>query len=154
MLGTNVYAAFGLALVCSFTLLSKLTPVPLIHVCFPQLTHATLHWCDSFRALRIACIMAILSSMLLSFLTLERTLGQLLAIHALYLATITASVVLYRISPIHPLSGYPGPLVYKTTKLAGVCAALSGKQHILLKRMHEEYGPIVRIGEQGFFIVP
>ncbi|KAJ7625445.1 cytochrome P450 [Mycena rosella] len=63
-----------------------------------------------------------------------------------YLTTILASVVLYRVSPFHPLASYPGPLAYKITKLWLAGNALGGKQHLIIQDLHQRYGDVVRVG--------
>ncbi|KAL5498761.1 hypothetical protein ACEPAH_2116 [Sanghuangporus vaninii] len=62
-----------------------------------------------------------------------------------YLALIM-SIVLYRISPWHSLAKYPGPFLAKITKFWGAFTMAKGKNHIVLKKLHEKYGPYVRIG--------
>jgi hypothetical protein len=64
-----------------------------------------------------------------------------------YLITLSASVVVYRLSPFHPLSKYPGPILAKITKLWSLKAALGQKQHLLYKELHDRYGDVVRVGE-------
>lgn len=66
---------------------------------------------------------------------------------SVFYVTLVVSIVLYRLSPFHPLARYPGPLLAKVTKFYGVYVMASGKNHIFHKRMHEEYGPYVRVGE-------
>lgn len=52
---------------------------------------------------------------------------------------------LYRVF-LHPLSGYPGPLLAKITDLYSTYYALRGDRHVEFFRAHEKYGPIVRFG--------
>ncbi|KAJ7746377.1 cytochrome P450 [Mycena metata] len=63
-----------------------------------------------------------------------------------YLAILSVSVVLYRISPFHPLAAYPGPLMCKVTKLWLAGIAMGGKQHVYYRDLHRRYGDVVRIG--------
>lgn len=74
------------------------------------------------------------------------TLGGLLAFLTYY-ATLGVSICLYRISPLHPLASYPGPLPAKLTRWWWTRHALNGHQHELSQQLHEKYGDIVRIGE-------
>ena len=67
-------------------------------------------------------------------------------IFALYHATLSTSIFLYRVSPFHPLAHYPGPFLAKITRWYWAWIALSGHQHLELYRLHEKLGDIVRIG--------
>lgn len=67
--------------------------------------------------------------------------------YCIFYTTLLSSIVLYRISPFHPLAKYPGPLWAKVTKLWGAYAMLTGKNHETLRRLHEKHGMNVRIGE-------
>lgn len=66
---------------------------------------------------------------------------------AVSLSTMLASLVLYRISPFHPLARYPGPFGCKITKFWMACIGYAGRQHIYIKGLHERYGDVVRIGQ-------
>jgi len=66
--------------------------------------------------------------------------------YLVYSVTLATSVVAYRISSLHPLSKHPGPLMCKMTKLWSVWVALKGDTHLYHKRLHDKYGPTVRIG--------
>ena len=63
-----------------------------------------------------------------------------------YVTALFASVVIYRLSPFHPLAGYPGPPLAKVTKLWGVWNTWNGDQHHVWLRLHRKYGPFVRTG--------
>ena len=65
---------------------------------------------------------------------------------ATYLATLLASIVVYRLSPWHPLAKYPGPVSVKISKIAYTWAIRGGKRHTYIKSLHDRYGDIVRIG--------
>lgn len=73
-------------------------------------------------------------------------LAAALTAYTLFYATLISSICLYRISPVHPLARYPGPLYLKTSKLWMAWIASSGKQHIYIQTLHETYGDAVRIG--------
>ena len=63
-----------------------------------------------------------------------------------YLSALVTSVVLYRVSPLHPLASYPGPLMCKITKLWLAGIAMRGKQHVYYRDLHRRYGDVVRVG--------
>ena len=52
----------------------------------------------------------------------------------------------YRLSSFHPLAKYPGPLLAKTSKWWAAYLSGTGEQHRYLKRLHDRYGDVVRIG--------
>ncbi|KAI0761269.1 high nitrogen upregulated cytochrome P450 monooxygenase 2 [Trametes elegans] len=63
-----------------------------------------------------------------------------------FLATLLSSVVIYRLSPFHPLARYPGPLGCRLTKFWMACIGYTGRQHLYIRDLHERYGDVVRIG--------
>ncbi|KAG6917442.1 hypothetical protein DXG01_002528 [Tephrocybe rancida] len=69
-----------------------------------------------------------------------------LATWSIYLISLVACTVAYRISPFHPLANYPGPLVCKVSKLWFAYKAYGGRQHIYYNELHRRYGDIVRTG--------
>ncbi|KAJ7679340.1 cytochrome P450 [Mycena polygramma] len=71
-----------------------------------------------------------------------RILCQWLAWSLLALALIAA----YRISPLHPLATYPGPVLCRITALQWAYVVSTGKRHLVTARLHEKYGVFVRIG--------
>ena len=82
---------------------------------------------------------------LLALHTDSASLAVVLAFGVFY-ATLVASIVLYRISPLHPLAKYPGPFWLKISKFATMYHALGGKQYSFFKGLHDKYGPFVRVG--------
>jgi hypothetical protein len=60
--------------------------------------------------------------------------------------TVVISTVLYRLSPLHPLWGFPGPLINKITSLRLAQIVYSGKRHIIIPNLHKKYGTFVRTG--------
>ncbi|KAL5489841.1 hypothetical protein ACEPAI_4673 [Sanghuangporus weigelae] len=73
--------------------------------------------------------------------------------YGLFYISLAVSVILYRILPMHPLATYPGPLYLKISKLFWMYHASTGKQYILFTRLHDKYGPVVRIGPNELSIV-
>ncbi|KAF9058884.1 hypothetical protein BDP27DRAFT_1239864 [Rhodocollybia butyracea] len=64
-----------------------------------------------------------------------------------FYALVLLSITLYRLSPFHPLARYPGPTIAKVSKLWTVWMSLDGKLPQYYKKLHEQYGSIVRVGE-------
>ncbi|KAJ3478916.1 hypothetical protein NLI96_g9421 [Meripilus lineatus] len=65
---------------------------------------------------------------------------------ATFYVSLISATVLYRLSPFHPLANYPGPLPCKLSMFWMTWVSKSGKRHIYLKKLHDKYGDIVRIG--------
>ncbi|KXN81314.1 Cytochrome P450 67, partial [Leucoagaricus sp. SymC.cos] len=63
-----------------------------------------------------------------------------------FYATIALSILFYRLSPRHPIAGYPGPFLCKITKIYWAAITRNGEQHKILAALHERYGEVVRIG--------
>ena len=66
---------------------------------------------------------------------------------SIYYATLISSIIIYRLSPWHPLANYPGPVLAKVSKLWGAVHMARGKTHRTLKSLHEKYGSYVRVGK-------
>lgn len=62
-----------------------------------------------------------------------------------YLSCLFASMVIYR-TVFHRLRHFPGPALAKVSKLWHVARCLDSKNHLLLERLHREYGDFVRTG--------
>jgi hypothetical protein len=65
---------------------------------------------------------------------------------AIYLTTLALSVLVYRLSPFHPLAQYPGPLVARTTRWWGFLKSKQGVQHWYSHELFQQYGNVVRTG--------
>ncbi|OBZ68798.1 hypothetical protein A0H81_11369 [Grifola frondosa] len=80
------------------------------------------------------------------FLNQYRPIDAILISFGTYLSVLVSSILMYRISPFHPLAQYPGPLLNKLSKFRLACVAGSGRQYLYIQKLHERYGDIVRIG--------
>ncbi|EKM49557.1 uncharacterized protein PHACADRAFT_131233 [Phanerochaete carnosa HHB-10118-sp] len=69
-----------------------------------------------------------------------------------YYTTLLSSIVIYRLSPFHPIAQYPGPLLAKVSKFYHVSKTYSGKQQQYMRQLHDRYGDIVRIGPNEVII--
>ncbi|KAL1948858.1 hypothetical protein VTO73DRAFT_10664 [Trametes versicolor] len=65
---------------------------------------------------------------------------------AVFFSAMLASMVAYRLSPFHRLAQYPGPFGCRVTKFWMACIGFTGRQHLYLQSLHEQYGDVVRIG--------
>ena len=70
----------------------------------------------------------------------------ILVAYASFYVSLLTSIVLYRISPWHPLAKYPGPLIAKISKIWASYVMATGEYHLVTKKLHEKYGRYVRIG--------
>ncbi|EMD32294.1 hypothetical protein CERSUDRAFT_77592 [Gelatoporia subvermispora B] len=89
-----------------------------------------------------------LPPMLLSTL-FWNTSGPIYAVYmsfVAFFAVLCTSIVLYRISPFHPLARYPGPLLNKITKLYFSSIVMQGQSHLYVHKLHQQYGDVVRLG--------
>jgi hypothetical protein len=68
--------------------------------------------------------------------------------YTVFYATLLLSIVLYRISPFHPLAKFPGPRLARVSQLWHTFIVSEGKRHQYFKELHSKNGPYVRVGEQ------
>ncbi|TFY51901.1 hypothetical protein EVJ58_g10318 [Rhodofomes roseus] len=81
------------------------------------------------------------------------TLTSFAATYGTYYTALALSIAVYRLSPVHPLSNYPGPVPCKLSKLCLAWVASTGKLHLYIRDLHDQYGPIVRIGPNELSII-
>ncbi|KAG5638947.1 hypothetical protein H0H81_008447 [Sphagnurus paluster] len=79
--------------------------------------------------------------------------GQILLTYSVFLVSLICSIVLYRVSPFHPLAKYPGPLINKITQFRNVWVQHTGHLHLVNKDLHDKYGPFVRIGPNELSVI-
>lgn len=72
-----------------------------------------------------------------------------LASVACYSISLFMSVVTYRIC-FHRLRHFPGPRLAAASKLWHVWQCRDSRNHLVLERLHQEYGSFVRTGEGPF----
>ncbi|KAI0372489.1 cytochrome P450 [Pilatotrama ljubarskyi] len=99
-----------------------------------------------------AALLAGLYLSLAGFFTLYRPEWNLLAILARPAYVLTTSFaatwtcfIAYRISPLHPLHKFPGPVLNRITELPLAYTAARLYRHRYLCELHDKYGPVVRI---------
>ncbi|THH16891.1 hypothetical protein EW146_g3823 [Bondarzewia mesenterica] len=79
-------------------------------------------------------------------------LYSLLNSYFVYLSSLVFSVMLYRISPFHPLANYPGPLHLKISRFSAWTIVMTGQQHRYYHNLHQRYGPWIRTGPNHLHI--
>ncbi|KAK7042191.1 cytochrome P450 [Favolaschia claudopus] len=95
----------------------------------------------------------VLLASLYTQLTLGEFLPRLFRSFLLYHSSLLLSILSYRISPLHPLSKYPGPIACKISKLWLAYVGSKGKLHIYVKSLHDKYGPVVRVGPNELSVI-
>jgi len=65
---------------------------------------------------------------------------------ACYLGSLFSSIAIYRLF-FHRLRRFPGPKLAAVTKFWHVFAARSSTNYLVMQKMHEKYGKLVRTGE-------
>ena len=127
--------------------------LPLITSLVPENVQAAHQVFRKYETYNIAVHAAILfAPPILLTLLVDSPQSTLLRNFATYLTTLVLSVLVYRISPIHPLARYPGPIGCKLSKFWLGFACIPGFQHQYIKSLHERYGDVVRIGASSFAI--
>ncbi|KAJ7074052.1 high nitrogen upregulated cytochrome P450 monooxygenase 2 [Mycena amicta] len=81
------------------------------------------------------------------------SLATLTCTYLVFLTSLSASIVAYRLSPFHPLAEYPGPTLSKATKLWTLGLSAGGHQYLYLKKLHDKYGPYVRTGPNELSVI-
>ncbi|KAF2759886.1 cytochrome P450 monooxygenase-like protein [Pseudovirgaria hyperparasitica] len=83
---------------------------------------------------------------------LQSSLAETESLIFFHFLALYSSIVVYRVF-FHPLRRYPGPILARITNFWHVYKCLDAKNHLLLEKLHEQYGPIVRVGPQELSIV-
>ena len=112
----------------------------LVHLIFKETETTRLHWL-------FVLLLAIPGYLTLLYLPHAGSAIMAAAkVFSLFWSTLVASILVYRVSPWHPLAKYPGPLLCKLTKFHLAYFALGGKQHLYYYELHQKYGIVVRVG--------
>lgn len=77
--------------------------------------------------------------------SLSAALASAGPLSGVFFAALFASIVTYRLF-LHQLRQFPGPTLAKASKLWHVTHCLDSKNHLLMDRLHQEYGDFVRTG--------
>ncbi|KAJ7575924.1 cytochrome P450, partial [Mycena floridula] len=98
--------------------------------------------------LPLLCLLGFVPGLMMHLLRFEDAtiLWRITTIHVPYLGLILFYIVIYRLSPIHPLANYPGPVINKISKFVASWTFFQGKAHLRYQSLHQEYGDIVRVG--------
>jgi len=78
----------------------------------------------------------------------EQALRETISVVGAYLGALFTSMTVYRLA-FHPLRSFPGPFMYKVSKLWHVLKVVPSQQNYrILDQLHHEYGDFVRTGRQ------
>ncbi|KAJ7709643.1 cytochrome P450 [Mycena rosella] len=80
-------------------------------------------------------------------------IALILTSYTYFISSLCLSIVLYRLSPLHPLYHVPGPTLWRISKLMGAWMSYTGHQHLYMKRAHDKYGPVIRTGPNEVSVV-
>jgi hypothetical protein len=67
-------------------------------------------------------------------------------VFATYEISLVCFALAYRLSPLHPLARYPGPVIAKSSKWWAAYVSGKGNLHRYYKSLHDRYGDVVRVG--------
>ena len=109
-------------------------------------------WEPTYLVVLWFLLIGVPSALARSFTARAGLLAGVVYTFSLYWSVILASVTFYRLSPIHPMARYPGPLMCKLTKFWGLYKERDGKQHLYVENLHHIYGDVVRIGKSSEFL--
>lgn len=117
----------------------------MVTVC-TQISYLWMHKNEPASVMQPMLLLLVASSLPILFFAPAVGTPLVMQSYVLFLAVLLSCILAYRLGPLHPLSPYPGPLLCKVSKLWMAYVSLCGKQHEYFKALHENYGPIVRVG--------
>lgn len=113
-----------------------------LHLMFNKLEHTT-----PLRYLLVVCAtLPLVPCYILRATPISLSLGT--SYLATY-ATLAVSVLCYRLSPLHDLWKYPGPILARCSKFYGLWQQHSGEMYLKVQAMHDRYGDVVRTGKSS-----
>ncbi|KAI0265867.1 high nitrogen upregulated cytochrome P450 monooxygenase 2 [Gloeopeniophorella convolvens] len=110
------------------------------------------HWCfrrfEPRTLLPIVTLLGLIPALLslpVSF-HVNSSLIAVLVTFAAYNSLLVTFTLARRLSPLHPLAKYPGPVIAKTSKWWAAYVNARGYHHRYIKSLHDQYGDVVRVG--------
>ncbi|KUI57709.1 Tryprostatin B 6-hydroxylase [Cytospora mali] len=98
------------------------------------------------KYVQFGCLLIVISLALRSRYGQEHALKETSIAASSFLSALFTSMIVYRLA-FHPLRSFPGPFMWKISKLWHVFkVAPSQKNYLLLDELYHEYGPFVRTG--------
>ena len=113
-----------------------------------QITYRIFKRFEPVKLLPLSLLLLLIPSLLVHivYLHVHSLPLAVTATFASFYALILIFTATYRLSPFHPLAHYPGPIKTKLSKLTMSYIASTGKQHVYYRKLHDQYGDIVRVG--------
>ncbi|KAJ7318989.1 hypothetical protein DFH08DRAFT_714261, partial [Mycena albidolilacea] len=106
------------------------------------------------KSANVPLLMLTIEPILLLFtLTAPVSLFRILSAYIVFGFTLCSSIIIYWISPWHPLTHISGPTIYKITKLWGMWVFSGSNQHTVNKVLHDKYGPFLQTGPNEVSII-
>lgn len=119
------------------------------HTQFPQISYFIFKTYEPSSPPALSVLLGVVPTALAVILRREFSspLIAVLTVSSAYYSLLVAFTIAYRLSPLHPLAKYPGPLIGKVSKgwLAYV-AGVRGDTHTYVQNLHKLHGDVVRIG--------
>lgn len=105
------------------------------------------HHLQATKYVQFGCVSFIVCFTLRARFGEGNALQETLVVAASFVCAIFASMTVYRLA-FHPLRDFPGPPMWRVSKLWHVFKVAPRQQnHLLLDELYHEYGPFVRTGE-------
>jgi hypothetical protein len=121
----------------------------------PKLAHAVTNRRPPTSLAGFFLVLLLLPTLLTAFFASPSALSIIVTFFrtlAIYWAALATSVTAYRLSPLHPLARYPGPVGARISRLWWARVSLTGAQHLCAYELHARYGPVVRSGPDHLLI--
>lgn len=99
-----------------------------------------------FVAYFVGCILVFLLELRASDYGVYSAIWPSTLIVVSYTLSLFGSMVAYR-TVFHPLCSFPGPIPARITKLWHMQKSLVRQNHLLMEKLHEQYGDFVRTGK-------
>ena len=106
-----------------------------------------------FQLLTFALVMTVLGVYIVNLFFEISLATRLLKAEAVFLFSLLGSILVYRASPFHRLWSFPGPFIWRLTKLTEVWRNRNLRGFEVLDQLHRKHGDIIRTGKESPFIV-
>ncbi|KAJ7123341.1 cytochrome P450 [Mycena filopes] len=126
---------------------------PAFWLVLAEATHILCHLFEPQTALQGIGWVVLIPGLFIGVGDLPLTTPLVLASYGYFCCCLSLSILVYRLSPLHPLYHIPGPRLWRLTKLTGVYLTYTGHQHLAIKQAHDKYGPVLRTGPNEISVI-